>query len=65
MLAGVFAANGGYADPQAFSDGVSAALPVGAAVLAAGALVALLVPGRRRAEAPAVEEREAMVASAA
>ena len=39
--------------PQAFTDGVSAALPVGAAVLAAGALAALLVPGRRRAAAPA------------
>ena len=65
VLAGVFAANGGYTDPQAFTDGVSAALPIGAAVLAAGALAALLVPGRRRAEAPAVEEREAMAASAA
>jgi EmrB/QacA subfamily drug resistance transporter len=65
VLAGVFVANGGYTDPQAFSDGVSAALPIGAAVLAAGALAALLVPGHRRAEAPAVEEREAMAASAA
>ena len=65
VLAEVFAANGGYTDPQAFTDGVSAALPIGAAVLAAGALAALLVPGRRRAEAPAVEEREAMAASAA
>ena len=65
VLASVFTANGGYAAPQAFTDGVVAALPIGAAVLAAGALAALLVPGRRRAEAPAVEEREAMVASAA
>ena len=36
------------------------------AVLAVGALLALLVPGKpRAAEAPAVEEREAMAASAA
>jgi MFS family permease len=48
VLAGIFAANGGYADPQAFTDGVTAALPVGAAVLALGAVAAALVPGRRR-----------------
>jgi EmrB/QacA subfamily drug resistance transporter len=53
VLASVFAANGGYSDPQAFTDGVTAALPFGAAVLAAGAVVALLVPGRRRAPHPA------------
>ena len=46
VLASVFAANGSYLSPQAFSDGVAAALPVGAAVLGAGALLALLVPGR-------------------
>ena len=38
VLAAVFAANGSYASPQAFSDGVVAALPVGAVVLAVGAL---------------------------
>ncbi len=54
VLASVFAANGGYADPQAFTDGVSAALPIAAAVLAAGALVALLVPGRERKLSPQV-----------
>jgi MFS family permease len=48
VLASVFSANGSYASPQAFSDGVTAALPIGAAVLAAGALMALLVPGKRR-----------------
>jgi EmrB/QacA subfamily drug resistance transporter len=51
VLASVFSAHGGYGDPQAFTDGISAALPIGAAVLAAGALAALLVPGRRRAAA--------------
>ncbi len=56
VLASVFSANGSYASPQAFSDGVVAALPVAAAVLAVGAVLALFVPGmqRRRAlvEAP-------------
>jgi MFS family permease len=45
-LASMFAANGGYETPQAFTDGVSAALPIAVAVLAAGAVLALLTPGR-------------------
>jgi EmrB/QacA subfamily drug resistance transporter len=53
VLASVFASHGGYGDPRAFTDGVTAALPIGAAVLAAGALIALLVPGRKPAAAPA------------
>jgi EmrB/QacA subfamily drug resistance transporter len=48
VLASVFAANGSYASPQAFTDGMTSAAWVGAAVLAAGALIALLVPGKRR-----------------
>ncbi len=48
VLASVFSANGSYASPQAFSDGVVAALPVAAVVLAIGALIALLVPGKPR-----------------
>jgi MFS family permease len=59
VLASVFSAHGSYATPQAFSDGVVAALPIGAAVLAAGALIALLVPGlksRRVAEAATAAE---------
>ncbi|HEU4658550.1 MAG TPA: DHA2 family efflux MFS transporter permease subunit [Capillimicrobium sp.] len=47
VLASVFSANGSYASQQAFTDGLVAALPIGAAVLAVGAVVALLVPGRR------------------
>ena len=63
VLAGIFTANGGYGTPQLFSDGVTSALPVGAAVLAVGAIAALLTPGRaRRAEAPT---REAVATSAA
>jgi EmrB/QacA subfamily drug resistance transporter len=50
VLASVFAANGGYESPQAFTDGVAAALPIAVVVLAAGAVLALLTPGRRPAE---------------
>ena len=61
VLASVFSAHGSYASPQAYSDGVVAALPVGAAVLAAGALIALLVPGlteRRRVARALVESAD-------
>jgi EmrB/QacA subfamily drug resistance transporter len=53
VLASVFAANGGYESPRAFTDGVTAALPIAVVVLAAGALLALLTPGRQRASAEA------------
>jgi hypothetical protein len=53
VLASVFAAHGSLASPQEFTNGLTSAIWVGAAVLAAGAVVALLVPGRgRRATAP-------------
>ena len=56
VLAAVFSASGGYQSGQAFVDGLQPALFVGAAVLAAGAVAALLVPGKPRAErAPAGE----------
>lgn len=48
VLASVFAANGGYASPQAYTDGLVAALPIAVAVLALGAVAALLVPGKQR-----------------
>lgn len=44
VLASVFSAHGSYALPSLFAAGLTAALPVGAAVLAAGAVIALLVP---------------------
>jgi EmrB/QacA subfamily drug resistance transporter len=44
VLASVFAAAGGYLSPQDFVDGIRAALPIGAAVLLVGALIALLIP---------------------
>ena len=52
VLATVFSAAGGYGSPQAFVDGVTAALPIGAAVLAAGSIAALLVPSARGGEGP-------------
>jgi hypothetical protein len=53
VLASVFTAHGGYESPQAYVDGMTAALPIGAAVLGAGALLALLIPGRTQAETEA------------
>jgi EmrB/QacA subfamily drug resistance transporter len=48
VLASVFAAHGGYENPQAFTDGVVSALPIAVVVLTLGALLALLAPGRAR-----------------
>jgi MFS family permease len=49
VLATVFAANGSYASPQAYTDGMTSAIWVGAAVLAVGAIAALMVPRRKPA----------------
>jgi MFS family permease len=49
VLATVFTSSGGFVSPQAYVDGLIPAVWVGAAVLAAGALVALLVPGKAKA----------------
>jgi EmrB/QacA subfamily drug resistance transporter len=46
ILATVFAGSGSYVSPEAFADGLRAAVPVGGVVLAIGALVGLLAPGR-------------------
>src|SRR4051794_22874287 len=54
VLATVFTSSGGFVSPQAYVDGLIPAVWVGAAVLAAGALVALLVPRKRNAPAPAL-----------
>jgi EmrB/QacA subfamily drug resistance transporter len=48
VLATVFSSTGSYASPEAYTTGMTSAIWVGAAVLAVGAVVALLVPGRRR-----------------
>src|SRR5215218_9490920 len=55
VLATVFTDAGGYGSPQGYVDGLVPAIWVGAAVLAAGALVALLVPGRRASGLSALE----------
>jgi EmrB/QacA subfamily drug resistance transporter len=52
VLSTVFTSAGSFATPQAYVDGLVPAVWVGAGVLAAGALVALLVPGRPSAVAP-------------
>jgi EmrB/QacA subfamily drug resistance transporter len=59
VLATVFTSAGDFGSPQAYVDGLIPAVWVGAVVLAIGAAIALLVPGRR-AEMPA----EAAVAPA-
>jgi EmrB/QacA subfamily drug resistance transporter len=63
VLAAVFSATGGYQSGQAFVDGLGPALWVGAAVLAAGAVAALLVPGKPRETAPAVAGEPVPVAA--
>jgi hypothetical protein len=49
VLASVLAAMGGYASPSTFTDGLNAALWVGAAVVGLGTVVALGIPGRKAA----------------
>jgi EmrB/QacA subfamily drug resistance transporter len=53
VLATVFTSHGSYASPQAFVDGLTPAMWVGVAVLAAGALIAAALPFSTRAEAAA------------
>jgi EmrB/QacA subfamily drug resistance transporter len=59
VLATVFAHNGSYASPAAYTDGMTSAIWVGAAVLLAGAVAALFVPGRKARRAPALVQVEA------
>jgi EmrB/QacA subfamily drug resistance transporter len=51
VLATVFSGSGGYTSPQDYVNGVVPAVTVGAAVLFAGALIALLIPAKRHAQA--------------
>jgi EmrB/QacA subfamily drug resistance transporter len=55
VMSTIFSRAGGFASPQAFVDGFQPALWVGAAVVGTGALVALRLPARRRAQREAVE----------
>jgi EmrB/QacA subfamily drug resistance transporter len=63
VLASVFSANGSYASPEAFTSGMTSAIWVGAAVLAVGAALALLVPGKRKAEAAQLAPNAALASS--
>jgi EmrB/QacA subfamily drug resistance transporter len=48
VLASIFAHYGGYETATTFSDGMNAAVYVGAAIVALGAVAAFLIPRRRR-----------------
>jgi Na+/proline symporter len=63
VLATVFSGSGAFTSPQTFVDGVVPALWVASAAVAAGALVALLLPRRRR-EANGADEAVAAPAVA-
>ncbi len=56
VLASVFSANGSYASPQAFVDGMVPAVWLGSAVVAVAAIAALAIPRRVAAGRPRVAE---------
>jgi EmrB/QacA subfamily drug resistance transporter len=64
VLATVFTGRGGYGSPQAFVHGLVPAIWVGAAVLAAGGLVAAALPFSSRADAAAQLDTVPATASA-
>jgi EmrB/QacA subfamily drug resistance transporter len=53
VLAAIFTASGSYTSPDGFVDGLVPAMQVGAAAVGLGAIVAILLPGRVRADPPA------------
>jgi len=56
VLASIFARYGGYESPQTFNDGLVPALWIGAIVVGAGSLVALVIPQKRRASENAARD---------
>ena len=58
VLSTVFTGHGGYGSAQDFVNGLVPAMTVGAAVLAAGALLALALPFRTRAATTKLARRE-------
>jgi EmrB/QacA subfamily drug resistance transporter len=62
VLASIFAHYGGYGSGTSFVDGMTVSVWVGAAVVAAGAVAAFLVPSRRR-PAEAIEAERALEAA--
>src|SRR5207249_11447449 len=65
VLASIFAHAGGYGTPVTFTDGLVPALWVGAAVVAVGSGVALLIPRKRRPAEATVLGAEELVSEAA
>ncbi|MFD5144228.1 DHA2 family efflux MFS transporter permease subunit [Streptomyces sp. NPDC058401] len=55
LLASIFSANGGYASPQNFVDGLVPAMWVGAAAVAAATLSMLIAPGRKAGGPPVAQ----------
>ncbi|WP_067719798.1 MFS transporter [Nocardia yamanashiensis] len=47
VLASVFSSYGAYLTPQSYVDGLAPAVGVGAAIVAVGAVISLLLPGRK------------------
>jgi EmrB/QacA subfamily drug resistance transporter len=64
VLASIFANVGGYESPQTFNDGLVPALWVGAAAVGLGALLALLIPRKRRPSEAVVTQPEHLVPQA-
>ena len=62
VLASIFAHTGGYTSGAAFVAGVQPAIIVGSVVVFAGAIVAALIPGRRRAAVAGAVEKVAVAA---
>ncbi len=58
VLASIFSRYGGYESSETFNDGIVPALWVGAAVVGVGALVALVIPRKRGAQAEVATEPE-------
>ena len=63
VLGSVFSATGGLGSPGQFTTGLTAALTVSAAILAAGAVVILLAPETRTARQAAADADPAVTAS--
>ncbi len=61
VLASIFARVGGYESAVTFTNGLVPALWVGAAVVGAGAVLALLIPPKRRAAEAPVTQPERLV----
>jgi EmrB/QacA subfamily drug resistance transporter len=58
ILASVFASQGGYETPKAFTDGLAPALWVGAVTVAVAAFAAVLLPRTRKAPVATTPDRE-------